>query len=369
MPDLHIVGGSRDVAIVDGRVAARPRRGSPTHDASGLLVAPGLIDLQVNGAAGHDLTTSPESIADVARALVRYGVTAFLPTIITAPPAAYMDARCAFAGWRQDGTSATPLGLHFEGPMLSPGRRGAHPPEHLREPSLELIEGWSREAGVAVVTLAPELPGAALVISELRRRGVVVSLGHSEATLGEAQAAARLGATAVTHLYNAMGRFDHRTPGLLAAALAGMPALTCGLIADRVHVSDAAIALAFRALGPDGVALVSDAMAGLGLTVGARTLLGGLPVTVTPTGARRPDGGLAGSLRGLDAGLRTLIAATGAPFEVAVATVTATPARLLGLADRGHLDVGAVGDVVLFTPDFEVVVTVIAGRPVGVDSP
>ncbi len=364
MADLHIVGGSRDVAIVAGRVADAPASGSPVLDARGLLVAPGLIDLQVNGAAGHDLTTCPERIADVARHLVRHGVTAFLPTVITAPPDAYTQAQRAIGSWRQDGASATPLGLHFEGPMLSPRRPGAHPVWHLRSAAVPLIEGWSRAAGVALVTLAPELPGAAVVIDELRRRGVIVSLGHSEASLVETRAAVDAGASAITHLYNAMGALEHRRPGLLAAALAGTVDVTCGLIADGVHVSDAALALAFRALGADRIVLVSDAMAALGLPLGARTFLGQLAVTLTVDGVRDAGGRLAGSAAGLDVGLRRLREATGALVGDVLATATSTPARLLGIDDRGHLGVGAVGDVVLLTPGLDVVHTVIGGRPV-----
>jgi N-acetylglucosamine-6-phosphate deacetylase len=362
LADLHIVGGSRDVAIVAGRVAEAASPGSPTLDASGLIVAPGLIDLQVNGAAGHDLTTSPERLGDVARHLVRHGVTAFLPTIITAPLPAYAAAQGALAAWRQDGGSATPLGLHFEGPMLSPRRPGAHPPEHLRPPSHGLIEGWSPAEGVGMVTLAPELPGATAIVRMLGERGVVVSLGHSEALAVDVAAAVEAGATAVTHLYNALAPLDHHAPGLLACALASRPPLVCGLIADGIHVDPVALALAWRAIGHERCLLVSDAMAALGLPVGARTTLGELPVELTADGVRDARGRLAGSAAGLDVGLRTLAAATGADAESVIACATAVPARLLGLTDRGHLEPGAAGDVVLLTPRLEVVATVIAGR-------
>jgi len=326
-------------------------------DGAGLRAVPGFVDLQVNGAAGIDLTDRPEGLWEVAAALPRHGVTSFLPTAVTAPPATYERALATLAngpprGWR----GARPLGWHFEGPMLSPQRPGAHPPEHLRSPSAELVAGWSRSAGVAMVTLAPELPGATPVIEALAARGILVAAGHSEASAEQMEAAVAAGVRYATHLFNAMGPVHHREPGLAGAVLAGLP-VAAGLIVDGVHVDRRMVAVAWRALGPERCSLVSDAMAGLGMPVGSRRL-GASRVTVGEAGARLGDGTLAGGLVGLDGCVRNLVAFTGCAPDEAIATVTRVPAGLLG---RPELAEG-VADVVLLGPELEVVATAVDGE-------
>lgn len=380
--------------------------GRVTLDATGLVVAPGFVDLQINGAAGVDLSTEPERLADVAAALPRWGVTAWLPTIVTGPSDIRRRAIAALAAWRSaqhdrgtntdsDGavTQAVPLGLHVEGPFLAPERRGAHDAGRLVPPSTGVVdeEGWSRDHGVALVTLAPELSGALDVIRALVERGVVVSMGHSSATAAEARAGADAGATYVTHLFNAMAPLHHREPGLAGVALTDAR-LRVGLIADGLHVDPAIVSLAARALG-DRLSLVTDAVAALGMS-GGRTPTGTVPLggasadlSADDGGVRLPDGTLAGSTLSLDRAVRNVVAftatgpaggptggptagATGAADDDltalagAVRAVTSTPAAVLGLPDRGVVAEGALGDLVLLTPAGEVVATVIAGRVV-----
>src|SRR5918994_3448463 len=250
-------------------------------DAAGLLVVPGSIDLQCNGAVGIDITTEPERLWEVAAALPRWGVTAWLPTIVTAPAAIRGRALAALrsgpppelAG--DEVRCAVPLGLHFEGPFLAPERRGAHPAEHLGPPHRALVsdEGWTRDAGVTLVTLAPELPSALDVVRDLVASGVVVSAGHSSASAGEATAAIDAGITGVTHLFNAMAPLHHRDPGLAGVALTD-ERVRVGAIADGVHLHPAAVTLAARALG-ERLCLVTDAVAAMGLGgVEARVPLG-----------------------------------------------------------------------------------------------
>ncbi|MDX1417024.1 MAG: amidohydrolase family protein, partial [Candidatus Promineifilaceae bacterium] len=191
-----------------------------TIDGRGLLAVPGFIDLQLNGAFGHDFTADPGTIWDVSARLPRYGVTAFLQTIITTPP----DKNARAQGVLRDGPpeeyhGAEPLGLHLEGPFLNPGKKGAHNPAYLLEPDERMTANWSPAAGVRLVTLAPELPGAAALIEELASRGVVVSAGHSSATYAEAEAGFAAGVRYGTHLFNAMSPLDHREPGLPGALL------------------------------------------------------------------------------------------------------------------------------------------------------
>ncbi|HET6951553.1 MAG TPA: amidohydrolase family protein [Acidimicrobiales bacterium] len=286
--DLTVAGGTvltpagliaADVTIVDGRItrlrpatgpgSGAPGRPSPAIDATGLMVVPGFIDLQCNGALGVDLSSDPEDLWTVAAALPRWGVTAWLPTIVSAPAGIRRRALAAIRSGPPPGGAlgATPLGLHLEGPFLAPERRGAHAPEHLvaPDPGVPTAEGWERDA-VALATVAPELPGALAVVEALADRGIVVAAGHSSATAAEARAGIAAGVTYVTHLFNAMAPLHHREPGLAGVALTD-DRVTVGLIADGVHVDPAVVALAARALG-DRLSLVTDAVAALGLPPG-----------------------------------------------------------------------------------------------------
>ena len=310
------------------------------------LQIPGLVDLQVNGAAGFDLTSEPERLWDVAAALPSYGVTAFLPTVVTSSPDVPARALAVLAAGPPPGWSgAEPLGLHIEGPMLAPSRKGAHPPQWLRDPSPELVAGWSREAGVAMVTLAPELPGALPVIEALVGRGVVVSLGHTNATADEVSSAVAAGATCLTHLGNAMPPLLPREPGPVGAAFGGSD-LVAGLIVDGHHLDPLFVRTAWRALGPDRFLSVSDTTAALGLPDGP-TRLGDQDVVLADGTVRLLDGTLAGSAVSLLDCLRVLVAQTGCSVEEAVATATDTPLRLLGLGPRG--------ETITVTPDLELV--------------
>jgi N-acetylglucosamine-6-phosphate deacetylase len=343
------IGGEvvcRDGLVVDGPAGAD----AEVVDVTGCLVAPGLIDLQCNGALGIDLASGPERLWELAAGLPRWGVTSWLPTIVTTPDGVVDRALDALAagppgGWQ----GARPLGLHLEGPFLSPNKRGAHPNGLLRMPSVEAAVRWSRDSGVAVVTLAPDLPGAAELRDALVQRGVIVSLGHTPATAAQAAAAVDAGARWVTHLFNAMAPLHHREPGLVGVALTD-ERLHVGLIADGVHVHPTAVAAAQRALGPR-LTLVSDAVAALGT-----------PDDPGDAGVRLADGTLAGSVLSLDQAVRNLVAFTGCSSAEAVSAASTAPARLLGDPSVGHLEPGARADVVVLTEDLHVVSTYAAGQ-------
>ena len=361
--------GAVVIDIVDGRIASVDAVGTAmTPDppavihGSGLMAAPGFIDLQVNGAAGFDLTADPSTIWAVGEALPRFGVTAFLPTVVTSPRDVAEAARATLLAGPPSGyLGAFALGLHVEGPFLAPTRRGAHDPAFLRLPDPAFVDDWSPDAGVRLVTMAPELPGAIALIELLVSRGVVVAIGHTDASAEQAGAGFDAGATAVTHLFNAMPGLDHRRPGPIGAALAD-PRVTVGLIADGVHVDPLAVAIAWRAAGPARLVVVTDAIAALGMAPG-RYHLGSMDVTVDATGARLDDGRLAGGVLGLDGAVRNLVTFTGGTVAEALATVTSNPARLLGLGgSHGVLRPGAVGDVTLLGPDLEVAATIIGGE-------
>ena len=352
-----LVSGGRIEAV--GDVACPP--GARVIDADALLLVPGFIDLQFNGGFGHDFTADPTTIWQVAAGLPRWGVTAFLPTVITSPleriAAAQQVVLSQPAGYR----GATPLGLHIEGPFLNPQKKGAHNPAYLRTPSLDAVADWSPQAGVRLVTLAPELPGALPVIEALAGRGVLVSAGHSTATFDQATAAFDAGTRYGTHLFNAMPSLLHREPGLPGALLTD-PRTVVGLIADGVHTHPAIVSLVWQALGPERLSLVTDAMAALGMGPGQH-ILGDFDVTVDATSARLADGTLAGSILSLDQALRNLIRFTGCSLSDALATMTTTPARALGLDhERGQVAPGFMADLVLLSPDLEVRGTVVAGE-------
>ncbi len=334
-----------DVEVHDGLVAAvgleRGGRG---------LAIPGMVDLQVNGYAGVDvLRAEPGELLELGRALARDGVLAYQPTLISAPPETVRDALTAVGQAAALGGSAAIVGAHLEGPFLSPARAGAHPPRWLRDPDVDLLASFLLcGCAVTTLTIAPELDGADEVIDAAVSKGLVVSLGHTDATSVQAAAAFDLGARSVTHLFNAMRRFGHRDPGTVGAALARED-VTVTVIADGAHVAPEALLTAWRA-ARGRLVLVSDAIAAAGLGDGAFAI-GDVEVEVVDGVSRTADGALAGAVRPLVWGLRTLVE-LGVPIVEAVATVTSTPAELVRRPDLGRLRVGARADLVVLDDAF-----------------
>lgn len=356
-----VIDGSRIVAA--GAAGDVPvASGATLINAGGMLLVPGFIDLQLNGAFGHDFTADPAAIWRVAAGLPRYGVTAFLPTIITSPlEQVEAGMQVVRDGRPKTFRGAAPLGLHVEGPFLNPKKKGAHNQQYLRPPTLEAVAGWSPASGVRLVTMAPENPGALEVIAGLASRGVVVSTGHSMATYDEAVAGFDAGARYGTHLFNAMPPLGHRDPGLPGALLAD-DRMTVGFIADGVHTHRSIIALVWRMLGPRRMSLVTDAMAALGMPPGSHRL-GEYDVIVDATSCRLADGTLAGSILELDQALRNLLDITGCSLDEALETMTTTPAKLLGLdGERGRIAPGYTADIVLLSSDLRVQTTIASGE-------
>jgi N-acetylglucosamine-6-phosphate deacetylase len=366
MTSLAIRGGSVDLDV-DGSqiIAVGSPNGEHAHDvvdATGCSVLPGFVDLQVNGAVGVDLTSRPERIGEVAAFLVQCGVTSFMPTVISSSVSNTADAIAALQGWMPTGPGAHSLGIHLEGPYLNPERAGAHPLRHLRLPSLDEAQVWRNDTGVAMVTLAPELPGAVDVIKHLVANGVAVCAGHSVANPGEIDAAIAAGVRGVTHLFNAMGPINARVPRPAGATLANSE-LIAGLIVDGLHVDPVMVCLAWKALGPDRVALVTDAIAALGLPHGSYSV-GETHVVVDDHAARTPEGVLAGSVLRFDDAVRNLMAFTGCELAEASLAASSTPARLAQRPDIGRLAPGCLADIVVLDGNHHVVVTVVRGRVV-----
>jgi N-acetylglucosamine-6-phosphate deacetylase len=322
---------------------------------SGLLT-PGLVDIQVNGAFGIDFAEADEQgLRMVATSLPSTGVTSFLPTLITAPvPVILEQAHNLIAAERalEGIAAARPLGVHLEGPFLSPVRHGVHEPDLMALPTPELVDLILRDSTVMsalrMLTLAPELSGALDFIRRLVDAGVLVSVGHTDATAAQVKAAGDAGARMVTHLFNAQRPLGHREPGVPGAALVD-PRFTLGLIADLAHVAGDICKLVFQ-LASDRVALVTDAVAAAGMPPG-RYQLGGEDVLLTDEGVpRSPTGTIAGSALTLDRAVRNMIS-IGIDPAVALCAATVIPADVIGEPTLGRLTPGARADLIWWDDD------------------
>jgi len=323
------------------------------------IVSPGFIDLQVNGGFGYDVTTDPCAVSVLSTRLPETGVTSFLPAVITSSIEEYPAIFKHCAGPKSTG-GAQSVGLHLEGPLLSPHRVGAHSPTLITASDSSSFEALIGVAAVRPVTLAPERKGALELIARLRTRGIAVSLGHTQASFDEFVKGVDAGATMATHLYNAMSGFHHRRPNATGAALVD-DRITVGLIADGIHCEHAALELAVRAKGTERIALVTDMVGAAGMEDG-RYILGGSEVCRTGMSARLPDGTLAGSVVGMDQGVRNMVAWTTATPSAALKMATHVPARVLGLTDRGRLAVGLRADLVLLDNDLALQSTIAGGE-------
>jgi N-acetylglucosamine-6-phosphate deacetylase len=340
-----------DVDVDDGVVTAVGLSGAGNG-----IAAAGLVDLQVNGFAGVDfLTTDAGGYAAAGEALLETGVTAYLPTLITSPEPMLVAALRAVPGKSR---GARILGVHLEGPFLSPARLGAHPADARRDPDTALLERLLGAGPVRLVTLAPELPGALDLIDTLHARGIAVSLGHSDATAAEAHAAFDRGVRTVTHVFNAMRPLGHRDPGIVGAALARADVVVQAIV-DGIHLDPDIVRILWRAVR-GRLALVSDATSAARLGDGTYTL-GGAEIVVSAGIARRRHDPMAGSTLTLIEAVRNLVEA-GAPPAEALEAASAVPAGVLGLPDLGRLAPGARADVIVLDDALEVVRTLVAGE-------
>lgn len=351
--DDRVAPGS--VTIADGVIADVSLGDGVGAAADALYLAPGFVDVHVHGLGGHDAMGDAAALDGMARALLRRGVTSFLPTAVSAPLPALVEFAARVRAWMREAPAdgAEPLGVNLEGPFLALERRGAHDPANLLTPAdvpsdaLEpLLEG------LRLITIAPELPGALDLIVWFAERGVAVSLGHSAATMAEAAAGYAAGARSTTHLFNAMSGLDHRAPGVVAAALLE-DAAWVELIADGIHVHPSLWALITRLKPTDRVLLVSDAIAMAGSGDGDGWI-GGLPVEVSDDRVTLAGTStLAGSVLSLDAAVRNAVTA-GIPLPAAAAAASRNPLALLGITDRGRIAVGQRADLVELSQDLTV---------------
>ena len=369
-----VVGGSLISAVgARNEVAVPPD--AKRIEARGITLIPGFVDVHVHGAGGHDvMEASTNALETIATTLARGGTTSFLATTVTAAPDALCGSAAGIAKYTSaqtqsgNGTSASPraeiLGIHFEGPFISPARRGVHPVEWIAAPSLALFARMiDAAAGTArILTLAPEIPGGIELVDAVLKAGIVAALGHTDATYEQAMDAIAHGARHAAHVFNAMRPFLHRDTGVLGAVLTSSQ-VTAELIADGVHVDDAAMKLLLNAK-PGAVILVSDGTAATGMPDG-KYRLGNFDVQVIGGVVRNSEGKLAGSALTLDRALRNVVA-LGVPLDEVVRMLTLYPARLLGLESRkGTIAPGADADLVFLDSNLQI--SRVVTRGVGLD--
>jgi N-acetylglucosamine-6-phosphate deacetylase len=323
---------------------------------------PGFVDVHIHGAGGRDVMEGTrEALEIVCATVAARGTTSLVATTVTASERETRDSIAGIAHFILNTSqyparelSAEILGIHFEGPFISHARRGVHPAKWIASPSTELLGQLLAEArGTAlIVTLAPELSGAPELISAARQAGLVISLGHTDATYEQAQAAIAAGASHAAHVFNAMRPFSHRETGVIGAVLTS-PKVSAELIADGIHVDDAAMRILVELKTPERVILVSDGISATGMPDG-KYQLGLFEVKVSGGVARNAEGKLAGSTLTLDRALRNMVA-LGVPLSSALRMVTANPAKQIGLgARKGVLAPGADADLVFLDDKLEI---------------
>jgi N-acetylglucosamine-6-phosphate deacetylase len=318
-------------------------------------ILPGFVDLQVNGSHGVDvMTATADGILEISDRLAREGTTAWLPTAITSPidriENVHRTIGEAIERQRDAPRGARILGLHLEGPFISPLRLGAHPQRNL-EPRGEAFERVMALEHLKLVTLAPELPGALEATRRLTSREVVVSIGHTNATFEEASAGVAAGARMFTHLFNAMRPLNHRDPGVIAAALTNEVAMPA-VIPDGVHLAPEILRLIYMTRGARRMILTTDKV----------SLAGTESAKISGGAARLADGTLAGAIISMLDGARLLMEKAGASIAEAAVMAASNPASLIGHAELGRLQPGAVSDIIVLNDAFELKAVFLAGR-------
>jgi N-acetylglucosamine-6-phosphate deacetylase len=358
--DAAILFRDGEIEMVGPRAAVELPAGAEEVRASESTAIPGFVDVHIHGAGGRDVMEADDpALSTITGRLAAFGTTSLLATTVTASAdetvrAVEGIAKYISGQYQTNDARAEILGIHFEGPFLSKARRGVHPAEWLQPPSAELLQRFLHAAAgnARILTIAPELLGAMPCIDAARSLGMVVSIGHTDATYEQARAAVAHGAHHATHVYNAMRPFTHRDPGVIGAVLTA-PEVTAELIADGIHVDEIAMKVLLQAKGAQGVVLISDGISATGMPDG-KYMLGGLEVTVSGGVCRNAEGRLAGSTLTLDRALRTIVK-LGIPLADAVRMLTLNPATLLGIEfKKGALRTGADADIVLLNEGLEI---------------
>jgi N-acetylglucosamine-6-phosphate deacetylase len=336
-------------------VSCEPLDADELHEYPGCFIAPGFVDLQVNGSYGVDVASEAGRVPELSRKLLATGTTSYLPTLISSTLALYRETLPILSDLAREGVldGAEVLGVHLEGPFIDADKKGAHSAAHIVSADVGLLGELLELGPVRMLTLAPELESATELAEMAVGHGVVVCAGHSNASFELAYGAFEGEVAGVTHLFNAMSPLHHREPGLPGAAF-GHPRVACGIIADGRHVHPEMIALAFRALGPERLYLVTDAIAAAGMEPGEYPLAT-RRVHLKEGVPKLEDGTLAGSLLTMNEAFRNVLAFTRCTVPEAVLMAAATPARLIGEGGRkGRLASGYDADVTVLGSEFSV---------------
>lgn len=335
-----------------------------TLDAQGRIIAPGFIDVHIQGAGGADiLDATPEALKAISQTCARFGTTSFLATTVFKPDRKNQHLTIAAQYVNRDLGGANLLGIHLEGPFISLEKKGMVLPQSICPPSLKVLDKIMDIANgrLKMMTIAPELPGNLQIIRRLVNSKIIASFGHSNATYEQTLDGFNAGISHVTHLFNAMPPVHHRSPGPLIAIFQTKH-ITAQLICDGVHIHPAVLKFAFETLGPNRIIPITDGMQALGLGDG-KYLYNGIEYESTNGTARYKDGTLIGTALGLNQLLKRFITFTDCPFDVAVKTVTQNPAKLLGIEDKkGSIAPGKDADLVLLDPNCSVQTTIVAGK-------
>ena len=370
LPDAGILMRDSVIESVGPRSALNLPAGAEEIVATDKIASPGFIDVHIHGAGGHDVMEGTEDALKAISSMIgAHGTTSFVATTVTADPNAICKSSENIAHYivsqhSRSQPGAEVLGIHFEGPFISPARRGVHPPEWIKLPSAELLEKFvaAAQGHALILTIAPELLGAMPCIDAARKAGMVVGMGHTDATYEQARAGLARGAHHAIHTYNAMRPFSHRDAGVIGAVLTS-PEISAELIADGVHVDETAMRLLLQAKGAGGVILISDGISATGMPDG-KYILGGFEVTVSGGVCRNLEGKLAGSTLTLDRALRNIVK-LGSTLGDALQMLTFNPAKLLGIEHKkGVLHPNADADVVLLNEALEVTQVYTRGLPV-----
>lgn len=370
IPDAAVVFEDGRISAVGPRAAIVAPAGAREISARDATIVPGFVDVHVHGAGGHDVMSSTEeALSTIASTVARHGTTSIVATTVTAPPDETRRSLEGISRFILSDANHTAdvrteiMGIHLEGPFISPARRGVHPAGAIANPSVTLLDRYLEAAAgtVKILTLAPEVPGALELVERGYAKGLVVALGHTDATYEQAHTAIFRGARHAVHVFNAMRPFSHRETGVLGAVLTD-PNVTAEVIADGVHVDDPAIRLLLSAKGTDLVLLVSDGTAATGMRDGSYRL-GTFDVTVSDGVCRNREGKLAGSTLTLDRAVQHMVR-LGVPLIEAVRMATYNPARRVGIeARKGVLAPGADADLLLLTPELKIANVFARGIP------
>jgi N-acetylglucosamine-6-phosphate deacetylase len=356
------------VSRIESLTAAEHESVGATHRFPEATLVPAYVDIHIHGCAGHDvMEATPEALSTIGAYLASRGVGAYFPTTVTSPREETMRSLAGLAveigrGREASHYGATPLGIHLEGPFLSHSKRGVHTEALLEAPSIALFDRfWNAAEGkICLMTIAPELPGAAELIAHANVLGVRCSMGHSDAKVCEAEAGFVAGARSATHTFNAMRAVDHREPGLAAYVL-DKQSLFAEIICDGVHVDPLMVRLYFKAKDKDRIILVTDGMSATGMPDGTY-MLGDMEVEVRD-GRCTSNGTLAGSVLTLDRGVQNLMEFTGASLATAVTAASRNPSQLMGINDNwGTIDVDRPANLTVLSSAAEVIQTFLAGR-------